>query len=1296
MPNPDPATPKKVGDLLSKAIHELNFNWDLQLQHLHGRKARAAENTHQLAARCAGILHYLAFKVDPVCWDRLLNDFHDRAHQLYSSWKFKPRQEPGTLPSPLKNRLKTDVQRKRVLGLDSLTQSQRNELLKALEHVLSDEFKLAKDSESFRLSSTPREQSPSPAPRPASTARRLLPWQTESDWPRRLRSDDTQPVASPNPNMPAPRKKRSSTGAAPEVSCPYPRPNPSDPCQPKRTKIQTKTTETPKDNKIQSYFPQSKTQPINQLSNQKSFDTVASSSASDVFDTPGVPSRSSSLATTVASETEEKDESQDLFPTQEAADLLEDFAVQQSLDAPTSASNSFSFKAETVEQKLNATFKSFGSKLPPDITFDFLYEIWCLAYLWKMELLEVYKKVEKKCKNQSPDRNERFLAYKAIQKEEDLPAPEVFGELSWSPAAGLAPGKETHKSTYLNATLSWAAKSSEPLLNVRLQGPKTDKSCRFHREFGGQRFMILQVPFAQWTDLPTHLKPHQDVIQANLAQWLASEHFITGRYWRAFYVDDSPPKQTKDKASFNRVHLFAVRGAGLSEDSTDLKSRCLSIESFIDRHIPIRDGSNIGSTDLKLFQRFKLGLSKTTPTIVLKQHQFRKVEDVMGDDGKEVMSDGSGRMSLSLGLAIQKQLGIPTLPTALQGRISGAKGLWVVDLNGNAGEDYWLEVSPSQLKIKPHPYKRKASDEHRRFEVTKWSGAADYSPALNVQFLTVLQHCGVTFDVLKGFVEVQMNTYYEDLLKAMSDPCLLRAWLQQYHTISRDVTEYLGAFPRGNIDQLFALIDAGFDGRDQGTPLRELVLRTMKDELAVWVEKLRITVPEESTFLYCIPDPLGVLQPGQVHLSLSQPWTDPRTGIQSFDVKDRDGLVARNPANLPSDIQKIRFVRKSELENYRDVLIYSVKGNRPLANYLSGGDYDGDQCWACWQPDIVDGHQNDPNGPPDHITPEQCGLEQKSQKLSQRIGSVLNGDSVVSFLEPCIDFNIKSPMVGRCTAEHERVAYHKGLGHPGAIKLAALAAFLVDARKQGYELSEQNFGKVRLECSGKKQLTSPAYKASGAEAPTKWKQDNVIDRLRYEVASPRRHWILQDFHQKWNKDMVASLVFKEVWLKAQDAARRQKEPLEVLHQMQDDIKAVQAEWQKRLGVNRSQSNVEDAGQYPVHVRACYQQYVDISPKKTTNVTLFHQLMELDGGTYWRLLRASCLYSTYNMSRLTWHLAGNELLQMKLQKEGMYRGVCEPVYGILKTDTKAVKARFAAEEEKAATDVSGPIDVFLRR
>jgi hypothetical protein len=259
----------------------------------------------------------------------------------------------------------------------------------------------------------------------------------------------------------------------------------------------------------------------------------------------------------------------------------------------------------------------------------------------------------------------------------------------------------------------------------------------------------------------------------------------------AFYVDDGPPKPTKEKASFNRIHLLAVRGVGLSEDSKDLKSRCVSIESFIDRHLPLQDGSNICSTDLKLFQRFKLGLSKTIPTIVLQQNQFRKVNDVIGDDGKEVMNDGSGRISLSLALAIQKQLGTPTLPTAIQGRISGAKGLWVVDLNGDASEGYWIEVSPSQLKIKPHPYQRKAydDDEHRRFEVTKWSGAADYTPALNAQFPTVLQHCGVTFDVLKEFVEEQMKTYYKDLLKAMSDPCSLRAWLQQYHSMPRDGAE---------------------------------------------------------------------------------------------------------------------------------------------------------------------------------------------------------------------------------------------------------------------------------------------------------------------------------------------------------------------------------------------------------------------------------------------------------------------------------------------------------------------------
>ena len=51
----------------------------------------------------------------------------------------------------------------------------------------------------------------------------------------------------------------------------------------------------------------------------------------------------------------------------------------------------------------------------------------------------------------------------------------------------------------------------------------------------------------------------------------------------------------------------------------------------------------------------------------------------MGTDGKTVMSDGCAMMSPALARAIAKKLGLDDIPSAFQGRISGAKGLWTAD-----------------------------------------------------------------------------------------------------------------------------------------------------------------------------------------------------------------------------------------------------------------------------------------------------------------------------------------------------------------------------------------------------------------------------------------------------------------------------------------------------------------------------------------------------------------------------------------------------------------------------------------
>jgi hypothetical protein len=144
-----PQTPSKVGERVENYLHKLNAEWDLQLPRLHGKSADLAENTAALAKRCASRIRYLCFRLDSL--DQLLEEFSERAFQAKSQWITKPRQERGTLPNfPVtKSGLKREVMRSRNLGLTRLDEKQRRQLLEILDVVLEDDYKLARDSDSF-------------------------------------------------------------------------------------------------------------------------------------------------------------------------------------------------------------------------------------------------------------------------------------------------------------------------------------------------------------------------------------------------------------------------------------------------------------------------------------------------------------------------------------------------------------------------------------------------------------------------------------------------------------------------------------------------------------------------------------------------------------------------------------------------------------------------------------------------------------------------------------------------------------------------------------------------------------------------------------------------------------------------------------------------------------------------------------------------------------------------------------------------------------------------------------------
>ena len=55
-----------------------------------------------------------------------------------------------------------------------------------------------------------------------------------------------------------------------------------------------------------------------------------------------------------------------------------------------------------------------------------------------------------------------------------------------------------------------------------------------------------------------------------------------------------------------------------------------------------------------------------------------------------------------------------------------------------------------------------------------------------------------------------------------------------------------------------------------------------------------------------IADPLAVLEEGEVHIAFSGTFSDEASGFRDTMLNDMEVLVARNPAHLPTDIQKVR------------------------------------------------------------------------------------------------------------------------------------------------------------------------------------------------------------------------------------------------------------------------------------------------------------------------------------------------------------------------------------------------------
>lgn len=158
----------------------------------------------------------------------------------------------------------------------------------------------------------------------------------------------------------------------------------------------------------------------------------------------------------------------------------------------------------------------------------------------------------------------------------------------------------------LSASLTFADQRSSQLFQLHPEALHFDRSCRFFRRFGSQRFLRVTLPSFERSGMPDYLALHQSSLHKRLREWLATRaKSFLGCSWDVMYVKPRKDKPKSASSAGNRtaitkaydVTLSAIEGPGLQP---------VSMWELLDWFLPFR--LNTGLLACKAFARIELGM----------------------------------------------------------------------------------------------------------------------------------------------------------------------------------------------------------------------------------------------------------------------------------------------------------------------------------------------------------------------------------------------------------------------------------------------------------------------------------------------------------------------------------------------------------------------------------------------------------------------------------------------------------------------------------------------------------------
>ncbi|KAG2350150.1 hypothetical protein BDR05DRAFT_480 [Suillus weaverae] len=648
---------------------------------------------------------------------------------------------------------------------------------------------------------------------------------------------------------------------------------------------------------------------------------------------------------------------------------------------------------------------------------------------------------------------------------------------------------------------------------LELEKPEIRRSHRFARFLGSRRILQIRVPVSLRYD-------------TKVPKFLESSKFVLcGRVFVPFHAKEGSAYLFETNENIDRQTNLG-----------DGDGHRLTLHAFVQWHNPLRWNSKQPVS--KWSARWGLGLSTSVPTIKFAPENIVPIDDQYAGDWGEgehsvekIMTDGCGFISGAALTAIMRVIQYPSRPTAVQGRIAGAKGMWVLHPDpeyqvADGLPKIWIRNSQNKINCGPL---HKVDAAHRIFDLVAPSRVTGPS-RLSRDTLVNLTHNDVPAGILKELMADGLHDEVRQLTEWNGPDSMLVVWRAVERAgrvvvcrLRRRIAGQARALGLGQLRPNEELGDEIDDGDDvvldqppaasgprsrnphsgQPTSLHESVLELLQAgfhplKLDPLFRKLQSVVTlilddyvknchipvKESLEAYIIPDPYGVLEEGQIHFRSSQLITDPESGTH-VDIITGPVLVWRNPTRLPSDVQKVSAVSHPKLASYFDVIIFSVKGERSLASYLGGGDYDGDTVVLVWSKNLVENFNTAPLcEPPVDLRNDFEREVEDLLDFDRRVSKLSDKEAQTAFQNVLL-LGLAETKRGLYSAFHDAAVYQDGYDSATAVRLAYMFTTCLDASKTGLRVKYHVFEADRKSYGSRK----PYYKLAALKKSDSLRED---------------------------------------------------------------------------------------------------------------------------------------------------------------------------------------------------------------